>query len=105
MDTDAFESSTETEHGTLSSSGGTQSQSGGREVTRSGSGGALTRRELINMMQAYMNQLGLNTHEKRREYVSQVLGRKVKKSAELTEEELKLIVKRLRSDLAMKKTS
>ncbi len=108
-ETEVFESSTETERdvtsGTQSETSITQSQSGGGEVARSGSGGALSRRELINMMQAYMNRLGLNTHEKRREYVSQVLGRKVKKSAELTEEELKLIVKRLRSDLAMKKVS
>jgi len=67
------------------------------------SSGPLSRRDLITLMQNLMKQLGLNTPDERREYVSKALGKNILKSSDLTEEELKTVIKKLKSELAKKK--
>jgi len=67
------------------------------------SSGPLSKRDLITLMQNLMKQLGLNTPDERREYVSRVLGKNVLRSSELTEEDLKIVIRKLKSELTKKK--
>lgn len=66
---------------------------------------SIKRSEILNQIRDLMSSIGLKTTEEKRKYASEVLGKEVGRGISLSDSELAILLKRLKSDAAKKKLS